>query len=146
MTNQTQFQQDVEDLLNRLNIPPLSERWQDATGGTPIQEPLAYWIRNSPDMVNIVWLTNEFLKDVTWLPKQNLSLINVALLSSIAMMEVRTQEGAAQQMGLPVSGDFVVRVFAGGTENSLIWVASTPEEKQALREFFRHVSRALEHA
>lgn len=144
MSTKLPFQSRVETLLSRLNITALTERWQDALGDARIPEPLAYWIRESADIVNIVWLSDDALRDITWLTEQKISLLNILPLVSIGAVEVREQEGAAQLMGVPVVGNLIIRIFTGLDEGNLIWVANSAPEKEGLRQFFHHVSRKLE--
>ena len=141
--NNDEFEGLASAVLTKHKDTPLRERWEDATSFGGRVKVLAFWIRDSEDVVNIVWLCPDGIRDITWYPTSNESTFNFLPLSSIMTVEVREGDGVAKVLGYNVNGDFVVRVFHTAIrEVTLVWVAETEEQKRDLRAFLPSVLTA----
>lgn len=142
MTIEKSFRTLVEPILNRYPYTSLMARWEEATSSDPDPKPLAFWIRETADLVNIVWLMRHDVRDITWFPQQEMSTFNLLRLSSITGFEVRQTKEAVKAFGLPVAGDYLIHVTA--VKGSLFWVASNEREVAELRKFLGRFLVALE--
>lgn len=133
------FERSVNGVLAKYEDTPLRARWEEATSFGERAEALAFWIRDSEDVVNIVWLCLDGIRDITWLPQLNHSIFNFLPLPSIVTIEVREGAGIAKALGYDVNGDFIVRVFHTMKEATLGWIAETTKQKRDLRAFLSNV-------
>ena len=103
---------------------------------------MAFWVRDTSDAVNIVWLNNDGIRDITYLPTTGESMFNFIRLDNIATFELREGENVAAKLGIGVSGILVVLVLPRAPRGETFWVTSTEEEAQALRRFYAAVLQA----
>jgi len=136
------FKELVESIISRHPDAYLAERWEEATSFDPNPTPLAFWTRESVDLINIVWLTDHDIRDITWLPARGLSTFHVFRLPMIISIEIRRARGAANSLGFPVVGDFVTLVHSASQRGGLVWAATDDDESVSrLRGF---VGRVIE--
>jgi hypothetical protein len=134
----------VNAIISRNPDTSLSDRWEEAQAIDPNPTPPAYWIRESEDVINIVWLTVRGIIDITWMPTSQTGTFNYLQLSSVMEVEIRQAPRLSQQMGLSVSGDLVVRVRTPSHQSGLIWVASAdPHNVRTLRDFTGQVLKRV---
>jgi len=143
MDTQESFRAAMETILKRYRETPLIHRWQEAITSEPEPKPLAFWIRESDDLVNIVWLTRRDVRDITWLPEVGMSTFNVLPLSSVIAFEVREARDYAKTQGLQVKGDQVVHVITYNQPGGLFWVPSDEKGATELSKFVSQVHKAV---
>ena len=145
MTSEQNFEQIVAGILNRHPNSPLAERWGEARASDPSPVPIAFWIRESEDLVNVVWLTQQDIRDITWLPGYDLSTFHLLRLSAITSLETRQAPEAAQSLGYAsVSGDYLTYVHTPSERGGLVWIASKDAENIArLRNFVSEVVKRI---
>ncbi len=171
-----EFRSVVQDLLKKYDRTPLLARWREAISFGAGMEETAYWIRDSGNVTNIVWLNPDGIRDITLVrysvpaeelsdkgkgseedsqidtenPDSTESMFNFIPLRNISSVEVREAPNVAFQMGLGVSGDKLVHVIpnSGGSSNTgdLYWVASSQSENQELEHFLNSVLSAYLHS
>jgi hypothetical protein len=132
------FEQVVKSILAKYKDKPLVSRWQEAIAFGKGEKAESYWIRDSEDVVNIVWLNPDGIRDITWHPPSNESMFNFVPLKSIITFEVREKENIGPQL-LHVTGNFLVHVVVGTRPGDLWWVAQNEESKQQLHAFLTSV-------
>ena len=138
--NTENFEKLASKVLVKYKDTSLQARWEDAVSFGEGAKALSFWVRDSEDVVDIVWLCLDGIRDITWLPQSNQSIFNFLPLSSIVTIEVRETAGIAKALGYDVNGDFVVRVFHTAIkEATLAWVAETTKQKRDLRAFLSNV-------
>lgn len=135
MDAQVNFQSVVRPLLDRYRHTSLAARWEDVIALDPDPKPLAFWMRDSDDLVNIVWLTPHDVRDITWYPQTQRSTLNILPLHVFSGIEVLEGAEAAKISGVGVAGYLVIDVRATFTGNGLIWVANSEKEATELRRF-----------
>lgn len=143
MSNQTSFREFIGTILKRYSDTSLPMRWKEATMLDPNPKPLAYWVRESDDLLNIVWLTDSDVRDITWFPDDESSSLNIIRYSAIAGFQVRESTDAGTAHGLNVSGDYLVSVYSTAEYGNLYWVASNRKEENKLREFIAEFMKKL---
>lgn len=143
MSTETSFRNVVEAIQSRYSQTPLIQRWKEATSSDPDPKPLAFWMRESNDLVNIVWVTRRDIKDITWFPLRKESSFSLILRSSIVGVEIFEEEGVATKFGLEVSGDYLVRVDVSAEHGTLYWIASNAKEAAELGQFVGQVVKVL---
>lgn len=144
------FANQIQELLSKYANTPLVERWKDATSFGAGEHADAYFIRDAPDSVNVIWLNTDGIRDITWFPEEGTetvelpeSMFNFIPLSNVVSFEVHEAQNAARTMGVSVAGDFLVQVFlASSPRGQLYWIAHTPEEVFSLRSFLSTVLTA----
>ena len=145
-----QFKEVAEQLLAEFEGTPFEDRWREAISFGLGAEANAYWVRHAEDVVNVVWLNGDGIRDITYvLPvvgesdenaqKPAESVLNFLPLRSIAALEIRQRPNVAPSFGLPVSGDKLVHVVVKAPAGSLYWVASNPSEAEMLDAFTQAV-------
>ena len=138
---------------------PLFKRLDDAIGFGRGEKADAFFLHDSADVVNLIWLNADGIRDVTWLPRQrpdgkieseephqhtSETIFNFLPLNQITSFEVRESSQVARKMGPNVSGDFMVQVFLGSSPHGqLYWIASNPAEVAQLRGFLQAVLAAF---
>ena len=137
--NNDEFESLASAVLTKHKDTSLRKRWEDAISFGGRVKVLAFWIRDSEDVVNIVWLSPDGIRDITWFPQSDLSTFSFLMLPSIVSVEVRESANVAKALGYDVSGELVVRVFSAIKEGTLGWVAETEEHKRDLRAFLSKV-------
>ena len=141
MNQVTNFTDVVKAILYRHAQTSLRERWEEAIASG--LKPIAFWVRESSDLVNIAWMNKSGIWDITWYPKSNTSAFAFARLSTITGFESRAGADAVKQSGLVVSGIYTVEVFAGTSRGGgFIW-AATSEEESGLRDFVSKLAELL---
>jgi hypothetical protein len=142
MSPSAEFRSLVEGVIRAHPDTSIAARWQDASlpkSATPI----AHWVRDTTDLVNIVWLFEGTIFDVTWFPDREMSTLSVLPRQSIIGVEIRQVTGVGARFGLPVSGNLAVTVQAPTERASLLWIASDePSNEQALRAFALRIRSA----
>jgi len=132
------FKLIATQVINKYQASDLSKRWQEAISFGQKEKAQSYWIRDSKDAVNIVWLNSDGIRDITWYPRSAETIFNFVPLKSIISFEIRERADIVRQ-SLNVGGDFVVRVIQGGEHGHLWWVAENEESKQRLHTFLTSV-------
>lgn len=135
----SQFDTIVSTLLTKYASTPIADRWKEANSFGAGYNADAFWIRDSEEVVNIVWLNRDGLRDITIKPDGYESMFNFLPLTSIATFEVREGVGTNAYYGLHVSGDFVVLIVPFSPAGQLYWIAGDENEKKALKEFLATV-------
>lgn len=130
-------------VLEKHKDTPLRERWEEAISFGEGAKATAFWIRDSEDVVNIVWLCFDGIRDITWLPEPDQSIFNFLPLYSISAIEVREADGVARVFGYGVNGNFMVRVFPESV-GKMAWIAETEEQKRDLRAFLSNVFNLIQ--
>ena len=149
----------IEPILSKYSETTLAARWREATSFGAGSDSLAFWVRDSGYVVNIVWLNSDGIRDITLLmyaeeaqtdnegangevpehPYYNESMFNFLPLNNIIAFEVREGPNVAHQFGLGVNGKKLVHVIANAPRGQLYWVAETEEESNNLDSFFNQV-------
>lgn len=143
MGTETSFKEIVKTILARYNQTPLVSRWEEATSSEPDHKPIAFWIRDSDDLVNIVWLVHQDIKDITWFPNEQKSTFQLTKSSCIAGFEVHEQKEVAKLYGFKVAGDYLIHLHSIATRGDLWWVASNPKETEELKKFLNQLVQLL---
>ncbi len=130
----------VEEIIVRHPETSLKRRWEEAQRLDPSSRAAAYWIRESPDIVNFAWIIPAGILDITWFPTRQMSTLVFLRISEIAGMEIREAAGAGAALGLPVSGDLVVTLYASNQRSSLVWVAEA-NASDPLRRFAEEIAQ-----
>jgi hypothetical protein len=128
-------------VVNKYDSTSLPKRWQEAVTFGQGEIAQSYWIRDSEDAVNIVWLNSDGIRDITWHPASGESMFNFVPLRSIVTFEVREKTNIAVQY-LNVTGNFVVRVIQGGPHGDIWWIAENEESAQRLHTFLTSVLKS----
>jgi len=137
------FRDVAEQILNRYQQTSFINRWNEAIATDQDSKPLAFWTRESDDIVNIVWLTRNHIKDITWFPKRGMSTFNFLQVSDIQGIEVREKTDIAVEFGLGITGSYVVDVHASSQRAGVVWVASNKREIDELSQFLGQLLRTL---
>ncbi len=136
------FTKRVESLLQEYSETTLQKRWEEATTFGNADKADAFWIRNSSDLVNIVWLNEDGIRDLTLLPDSKETMFNFLPLKSITTFEIREREHLAELLGLGVEGYLVIHVVVPSRSGQIYWVANTKNDARGLHTFFKAVMRA----
>ncbi len=144
MSQASELRSRVDELLSRQPGTSLRDRWQDAADLGYLESVADYWIRDTPDLVNIAWLTPSRIADITWWPSREMSALVSLPLRHASAIEIRHAPSAAASIGLGVSGDMVVTVNASPPRAGLVWVAASASESETeLRRFLVAVVNAI---
>lgn len=143
MGDKMSFKEVVSSLLDRYRNTSLPMRYKEGIMPTPNLEPSAYWIRESSDLVNIVWLTDSDVRDITWFPDDQSSSLNIVRYSAVLGYQIREADDAGKSHGLRVTGNYVVSIYASGRYGTLYWVANDRRAEEELRKFVIAFSKKL---
>ncbi len=143
MSKQTSFRELVKTMQDRYHDTSLLTRLKEATMSNPNLEPLAVWVRETSDLVNIVWLTDSDIKDVTWYPSDKSSSLNVIRYPGVIGYQIRETSDVGISRGLAVSGNYMVTIITSGEYGNLYWVASSRKEEEKLRNFVAEFTKKL---
>ena len=144
------FQLAVQSLLTRYDGSQLQSRWQEAVSFGSGLAAYNYWVRDSDDTVNIVWLNADGIRDVGMIrytaragepPVWEASFTFVPL-KRIASIEVREGEHIARRAAFPASGNKMALVTLTASQGHLYWVANLEEEAEKLSKFVTDVLSA----
>ncbi len=136
MTSKAQeFRVRVEEVLKQRGFQSLSDRWQEAIKTSPEIEDDAFWIRDSDDLINIIWLTPQDIRDITYYPDRDLSSFNLLAINHIVGIAVREGPQATTAMGSTILGNYMISANAVSSSASLYWVASSDLQKTELQRF-----------
>ncbi len=129
----------INPILIKYKDTPLVSRWQEAIAFGEGEKASSYWIRDTEDVVNIVWLNKNGIRDITWSPSNAECMLNYVPLRNIVTFEVREKDDVGRLL-VNVKGSYVVHVIplsgAGlGELGPLWWVAENEESKQRLQAF-----------
>ena len=138
MTDRPTFRELIDQLVARHADTTLGERWEDAQRVDPELKPRAFWIRETTDLINAVWLIHDGVFDITWFPTRMMSTMSFLSLSDIVGIEIKQAPGTAAATGVPVEGDLAVTVTATAQRAGLYWVADA-SSSDALRAFTAEV-------
>lgn len=136
------FEEVVEAILVKYKTSLLRKMWEEAISFGTGASAITYWVRDSEDAVNIVWLSPSGIRDITWFPKSNQSSFNFLPLRSIVALEVRRGPDIAKLCGYPVKGNLIIRVFCVTNQGNLAWVPDTKKQERDLRAFAYRVFTA----
>jgi len=126
-------------IIEKYSSATLSRRWQEACSFGQKERAQSYWIRDSKDVVNIVWLNSDGIRDITLSPSSDESLFNFVPLKSITTFEIHEKKDVMLSR-LQVKGDFVVKVIIGaGQRGNIWWVAENEISATRLRAFLASV-------
>jgi hypothetical protein len=132
------FKRIAMQILNKYPSSDLSKRWQEAVSFGEKDIAQSYWIRDSEDVVNIVWLNSDGIRDIAWSRTSNETMFNYIPLKNILTFEIREMLNIAiKRPG--VVGNYLVRVIQSGGSGDLWWVAENEESMQRLRDFLASV-------
>jgi hypothetical protein len=132
------FEQATKLTLAKYKGTPLVMRWEEAIAFGEGIKAHSYWIRDSKDLVNIVWLNSDGIRDITLDTLSSESMFNFVPLKSIRTIEVRHKENIAKQL-LKVEGSYVIHVIITGTSGDIWWVAENDESQLRLESFLTTV-------
>lgn len=133
------FRDIVEAVLVKRNIASLQKIWETAFSRVAEVPVIAYWIRDSDDVINIVWLTAVEVCDVFWFPDPDQSAFNYIPLRNILSFEVRRTKNVAQYHGYKVKGDVLITAYCKPNSPNLFWAANTQKQIKDLEDFSRHL-------
>ena len=144
--NPAQFKSSVAKLISKHSDPSLVNRWNEATSFGEGANATDCWIRESSELLNIVWLNNDGIRDIAMLlddkgaPAEPANWTFVKK-SAISGFQVREGKDVVNTYDLHVTGTTLVHVIATGSINlcNLFWIANTPEETNQLQRFLRSV-------
>ena len=131
------FQERVTSLLQKHDGSALAERWDEANAFGSSTEVFTSWIRETDDLINIVWLTPDGIKDITWFPAFQRAMFNFLPLRSINAFEVREGKDIGMAFGYSVEGDYIIRALTTPQTAILVWIAATAQQQQDLKAFYK---------
>lgn len=102
----------------------------------------AFYMRDTDEATNVVWLAGGIIYDATWFPASALSTLIVLPVGEVIAFEAREAPDVVRQLFESVGGDVLIRAFAGNSGATLYWAASFGAEAETLRQFFEEVLRA----
>ena len=143
-----EFPQLVAALLAKHKAPNLTRRWEEAAGFGSGTNARAFFIRDWPDSVNIVWLGDDgAIRDVAWIPSSDpqteQSMGIVTRIEDIVGFEVTEFPDVAHILGPNVDGDLLIRVYLPSSPSgSLYWIAADATQEEQLRSFYQVVLEA----
>lgn len=137
--NNKDFKSTVEAILAKHNIASLYKAWEQAISLEPKANIIAYWIRDSDDVINIVWLTPLGIYDISQFTEPEQSAFNYVPLQSILSFEVRRLKNVAHYFGHTAKGDMLITAYCQTNSPNLLWVADTQKQTKELESFFLHV-------
>jgi len=142
----TAFRTRVEAILAKYEESTLADRWDEALAFGSGAEAQSFWIRDSEDVINLVWLNDDGIRDITLVTSDGETMFNFVPLTQISAFEVRERENIAAQFPLGVGGHFLIHVIVPGPHGQLYWVAHDEDTAKQLREFFKTVIAAYSQA
>ena len=134
----SKFYQTVTKILSKYENTTLPNRWDEAISFGQGVKADSFWIRDSEDVVNIVWLNSDGIRDITRVPDGE-SMFNFVLLDRIATFEVRERENIGAAFPFSVAGHLLVRLILNSSAGHLYWVANTKNEAKKLKQFLAAV-------
>lgn len=138
------FAATVEAIISRHPDALLAHQWEEAQAVDPNPAPDTSWIRETDDLINVVWLTQRGIIDITWLPLTQTGTFSFVRLSSMVGIEVHEGPNVLQGMGLTVSGNTVATVHTSSHQAGLVWVASDDAANTSeLRDFTVQVIKRI---
>ncbi len=118
------FAATVQAIISRHPDALLAHQWEEAQAVDPNPAPDTSWIRETDDLINVVWLTQHGVIDITWLPLTQTGTFSYVCFSSIVGVEVHEGPNVLRGMGLTVSGETVATVHTSSHRAGLVWAAS----------------------
>lgn len=140
------FKRKVKTILQAYEGTALQKRWAEAISFGAADQAKAFWIRDSEDVVNIVWLNDDGIRDITLLPKSGETMFNLLLLKNITTFEIREGEQIPTELRLGVKGHLVVHVVVSASYGQIYWVANTKKEVRELDVFLKAVMHEYLHS
>jgi len=137
-----EFEKVVEVILTKYAETPLRKRWEEAISFGTGAGALAHWIRDSEDVVNIVWLSPTSIRDVTWVPTLNQAIFNFLPLRNITSIEVREGADIGKLFKYGVKGNLMVRMLCIRDTGDLAWIADGELQARELKVFLSKVLEA----
>lgn len=137
-----EFKKAVEAILIKYAPTSLQKRWEEAISFGTGASAITYWIRDSEDLVNIVWLSPHSIRDITWFPALNQTIFNFLPLRNIASVEIREGPDIGKRFGYVVKGDLLIRIFCITASGNLAWISDTKQQEQELQAFASQVFKA----
>jgi hypothetical protein len=137
--NNKEFKDIVQNILAKHDIAILDRMWKQVISLEPQVDVIAYWIRDSNDVINIVWLTPLGIYDISWFPDPAQSAFNYVPLRNVLAFEVRKMKNVAQYVGHKVKGNVLVIAYCQPHSPNLLWIAETQKQTNELESFFLHV-------
>lgn len=135
----------VSLILEKYRTTPLVERWREAISFGSGVHASAYWIRDSADAVNVVWIASDGIRDITLVPgPPTFSMFDFLPKRSISSIGTREAENAGRNFRFPASGDFLVLIFTTSDNARIGLVADTEDQKHALKAFAQQIMLFLQ--
>ena len=147
MQDPSSLRASIEELRAKYAGTSFVARLEEADTLDTIDAASAFFIRDTKEVANIVWLAGGVIYDATWFPASDddplsgQSTLNILPLSEVAAFEVRESPDVVRQLHGSVGGDLLIRALADNRSATLYWGASSGEEADALREFFAELFR-----
>ena len=132
------FERATKLTLAEYQNTELTMRWQEAIAFGEGAKAQSYWIRDSGDVVNIVWLNSDGIRDITLLMPSHESMFNFVPLKCIVTIEVR-ETGNVVKQTLGVEGNYAVHVIVTGARGDIWWVAENEDSRRRLNSFLTSV-------
>ena len=145
------FQLNIQSLLSKYDGTPLQSRWQEAISFGSGFAASDYWIRDSDDVVNIVWLNSDGIRDIgmfRYPPSSDdenpifEAAFTFVPFRSIASVDVREGQDIARRAQFPASGSKMVLVTLAAPRGHLYWIANLQHEMEQLGGFVTSVLSA----
>jgi|GEM_PF-5373654 len=143
------FARIAQDLLSRHQATSLYDRWKEAISFGEGAKATHFYVHEATDVVNIIWLNGDGIRDITFLPKNEeepepaQAMFNFVPLTSIVTLEVREAPNIAQLL-IGVDGDIIVQVIVPSSPiGQLYWVALGQQETAELKRFLTAVLSAM---
>ena len=137
------FANQAEALTKRENNESLQRNWDDAIAFGSGSEADAFWIRDSEDLINIVWLNADGIRDIAFVKEHGESMFNFVPIRKIATIETRQGENISGAFGLGVEGSYMIHVIVTARLGNLYWIGESPDSIARLRKFSHAVFAAL---
>jgi hypothetical protein len=142
MLSNKDFRSIVQEILAKHDIALLDSMWEQAISLQLEVNITDYWIRDSDDVIDIVWLTPLDIRDMTWFPAPAQSVFDYVPLRSILSFEIRRMENVAHLYGYKIKGNLLITAFCQLPQSNLRWVADTKKQVNELERFFLSVLAA----
>ena len=146
------FRLSIQSLLSKYDGTPLQSRWQEAISFGSGFAASDFWIRDSDDVVNIVWINGDGIRDIGMIrypasSEDATPFFEAALtfvpLRSIASVDVREGQDIARRARFPASGNKMALVTLTAPRGHLYWIANLQSETEKLSGFVSSVLSAL---
>ncbi len=132
----------IDELKEKYATTPFLARLEEADQLAVIETASAYFVRDTDEVANAVWITGGVIYDATWLPGSDQATLHILAVGQVTGLEIRGRPDVVRELYGSVGGDLLIRVMSPASESTLYWGADSGEEAESLRAFFIEVSRA----